>query len=95
MSAIGRQSATVASVDTSTTVATLLAASATRIAGIIVNEAAAVLYVKFGTVATSTDYTYAIPAGGTMELPQPAYGGIITGILAAGAAASKARTTVY
>ena len=71
-------------------------ASATRRAVIIVNESAAALYIKYGAAATVTDYTYVAPAGGgTVQLTQPIYGGIVTGILAAGAAASNAQVTVY
>lgn len=88
--------ATVTRVATSTTTAALAAANTARTACIIVNESAALLYVKFGATATSTDYTYVVPAnGGTLELPQPVYRGVVHGILAAGAAASNAQVTVY
>lgn len=33
------------------------------------NESTAVLYVKFGTTASATDYTLQIPAGGYYEFP--------------------------
>lgn len=96
MTVITATSCTPARVDTSTTTAVLAALNANRKACIIVNESAAVLYVKFGATATSTDYTYAVPAGGTLELQQnPIYTGVIHGILAAGAAASKAQVSVY
>ena len=87
------QSATIARVATSGTVATLLAASGARNAVIIVNESAAVMYVKYGSAATATSYTYAIVAGGTLEAAQPVYGGIITGILASGT--GNAQVTSY
>lgn len=96
MTTIGPTSCTPARVATSTTVATLAALNASRKACIIVNESAALLYVKFGAAATSTDYTAVVPAnGGTYELPQPIYCGIVTGILAAGAAASNAQVSAY
>ena len=57
------------------------------------NESAAVLYVKLGTAATAIDYSYPVVAGGTLELPQPIYGGAVTGILAAGT--GNAQVTVY
>ena len=95
MTVIAPVSATITRVATSTTTAALAALNANRKACIIVNESAAVLYVKFGATATATDYTYAVAAGGTLELPQPIYCGLVHGILAAGAAASSAQVTVY
>jgi hypothetical protein len=86
-------SCTPARVPTSTVVATLAALNATRKAAIIVNEASAVLYVKYGATATSTDYTYAVAAGGTLELAQPIYCGAVTGILASGT--GNAQVSVY
>lgn len=80
-------------VATSTTTAALAASNANRNAGVIVNESAAILYVKFGATATATDYTYAVPAGGTLELPQPVYCGLIHGILASGT--GNAQVSVY
>lgn len=84
--------ATVTRVDTSTTVATLLTADGRRDGFCIQNEAAAVLYVKFGAGATATDYTVQIPAGGYYESPIGlSYVGILTGILASGS--SNAQVT--
>ncbi len=88
-----QQAATIARVATSTVVATLLAAAGARSVVIIVNESASVLYVKFGATATATSYTYAVVAGGTLELPQPVYGGAITGILSA--STGNAQVTSY
>lgn len=82
MGAVAPQSATVASVACSTTVATLLAASASRRMATIYNNAAVDLYVKFGSTATSTDFTVKLAAGDYYEVPVPMYGGIVTGILA-------------
>lgn len=62
-------------------------------AAVIVNESSAVLYVKYGATATATSYTYAVVAGGTLEIAQPAYGGAITGILSAGT--GNAQVTSY
>lgn len=65
---------------------TLLASNGSRRGGILVNDTTAILYVKFGTPATATTANYKMVAGATLELPQPIYTGIITGIwLAAGA----------
>lgn len=75
-----------ARVPTSTTVATLVNASGSRRVVHIVNESAAILYVKFGAAASATDYTIALAATtGYYETPPGfLYGGIITGILASG-----------
>lgn len=82
MSVTAPQSATVASVACSTTVATLLAASNGRKMATIYNNAATDLYVKFGATATSSDFTVKLAAGDYYEVPVPMYAGIITGILA-------------
>ncbi len=70
---------TVSSVATSTTVATLLASNTSRKEAIIFNDSAQMLYVKLGSAATSTDFSYRLAAGGT--LVEDKYTGIITGIL--------------
>lgn len=89
-----KQSATVAPpVATSTTVATLLAAGGARQMCMIVNDSAAILYVKFGAGASSSDYSVAIAAGGYYEVPVPMYGGVLTGTLATGT--GNARVTSY
>lgn len=78
--------ATLARVVTSSASAvTLKASNAARVGLYIVNEAVVVLYVKFGSTATSTDYSVAIPAGVTYEMPNRYYSGIVTGRLASGA----------
>lgn len=68
---------------TSTAVATLKVANAARKGLTVYNESAAVLYVKLGTGAAATDYTYAMPASGYYEVPY-GYTGAVTGILASG-----------
>lgn len=93
MTVIGPATATVARVPTSTTVATLLAAASGRRAAVIVNESSAVLYVKYGAAATATDYTYQVAPTGTLEVANPVYAGIITGILASGT--GNAQVTSY
>jgi hypothetical protein len=60
---------------------------------VIYNDAAGALYVKFGTAATSTDFTVKIAAGGYFELPSPVYAGAITGILDVGT--GNAQVTSY
>lgn len=70
---------TVSSVAGSVTSVTLLAANAGRLSAVIHNESNAVLYLKFGTSASSSSYTYRIPANATWEMTPQRYTGIITG----------------
>lgn len=57
---------TVTSVAGSASSVTILSSNTTRKEAIIVNDSSAVLYVKFGTTASSTDYTYQLQAGDTL-----------------------------
>ncbi len=76
--------ATVDPISTSTTSANLVVRPALH-GRIIFNNSAAILYVFFGTTAaSSTNFTNAIAANSYYELPQPLYGGQITGVLASG-----------
>jgi hypothetical protein len=77
---------------TSTTVATLQASNAARKELVIVNNAGVVLYVKYGSTATTTDWTHAVAAGGTHICDK--YTGIVTGILASGSASTANVTEV-
>lgn len=90
---ITKQAATVSRVATSTAAVLLLAAGAARGMTLITNEAAAILYVKFGPGASATDYTVAVPANGYYEMPVPAYGGQLTAVLASGT--GNAQVTSY
>lgn len=83
MQAVTAGTGTTTRVATSTTVAPLRAANAARKGLTIYNESTAILYVKLGSGATSTDYTYALPASGYYEIPY-GYTGIVTGVLASG-----------
>ena len=51
-----------------------------RIGLILFNDSTAVLYLKYGTTASSTSFTYKIPSMGTFEMPMPIYTGRIDGI---------------
>lgn len=74
--------ATTATVAASTSAVTLIAHQPNGVsARTIFNDSAADLYVKFGTAATTSDFTVKIPGGGYYEVPGPGpYGGIITGV---------------
>lgn len=73
--------ATVIRVATSTTVATALVANANR-TGLIINTEGGTTYVKFGSTATTTDYT--VELAGNSYYDYQGYKGIVTVIRASG-----------
>lgn len=73
--------ATLANVSTSTTSATLIASNTSRRSAVIYNDSTSILYVKFGSTASATSFTYRVSPGQHLELQIPCYTGIITGIL--------------
>lgn len=88
--------ATLATVAGSASSGTLQASNGARKGLVIVNDSTAILYVKFGSAASSSSYTYflagsvsGVPA--TLELPAMVYTGIVTGIWAS--ATGNARIT--
>jgi len=85
--------ATVSRVATSGTVATLAASNSSRKGLDVQNESSGILYVKFGSAATTTDYTLQIPAGGYWEMPTRRYTGIVTGILSTGSSSAQVTET--
>jgi hypothetical protein len=58
---------------------TLLAANTSRFGATVFNESTAVLYLKLGATASTTDYTVKMDAGDFYETPYD-YTGIICGI---------------
>lgn len=83
--------AAVSSVASSATAVTIMAANAARRSIGIYNDSTQILYIKFGTAATTSDFTTKIHPDTLYEMPDPAYQGIITGIWAA--ANGNARVT--
>jgi hypothetical protein len=83
--------ATLANVASSASSVTLLAANLSRLGATIFNDSTAILYVKFGTTASSSSYTVQIAGGGYYEMPDPVYTGRIDGIWAS--ANGNARVT--
>lgn len=76
--------ASVARVASSATVVTLDADSGLgRRSMVLFNESTAILYVKWGSGASLTDYSVQIGPSGYYEFPQPIYRGTVTGIWAA------------
>ncbi len=83
--------ATLANVSGSATSVTLIASNGSRKGAVIHNDSTAILYLKYGTTASTTSYTYKVPADGTFEMPAVVYTGTITGIWSS--ATGAARTT--
>lgn len=89
----GAQTANVETVAVSTTVATLLPASAGRWSSIIItNASSSVLFIKFGFGAASSDFTVRLSANTYFEMPARAYHGAITGILDTGTGNAQVTT---
>lgn len=83
---------TLANVAGSITSVTLIASNSNRLGFIIFNDSTATLYVKFGSSASLTSFTYKVDPYGTLEmLGARVYTGIVTGIW--DAAAGNARNT--
>lgn len=90
--AFGPASATTANVAASVTSVTLFAATSTPVHGrFVFNDSTSILYLKYGSSASTTSHTVQIPAAGYWEAPQPVYRGIVTAVWAA--ATGSARTT--
>lgn len=84
--------ATLANVSGSASSVTLIASNTGRLGAIIVNDSSATLYLKYGSTASATSFTYLLQPGATWEMPPGAiYTGIITGIWTS--ATGAARTT--
>jgi len=81
-------SATVAAVGDATGSTQLLAANAGRLGVVVVNDSSAVLYLKYGTAATSASYSYRLAQYDIWEMPRPVYTGIIHGAWASDAGGS-------
>lgn len=74
---------TVTSVSSSASVVDLLVANNSRIGMVFFNSSTQVLYIKFGSGASATDYTYQIASNGYWWVPNsPNYQGVVTGIWA-------------
>jgi len=82
--------ATLTNVATSTASAQLLAANTSRRGVIIHNDSSGILYVKYGTTASATSFTYRLTSQATLELPtSPMYTGRIDGILDTGTGTAR------
>ncbi len=89
---VNAQNATVTRVATSTSSVELRAAGAGGRGCVIHNDSAGVLYVKYGTAASATSFTYRLATQTAVELPQPLYGGVIHGVLDTGTGNAQVST---
>ncbi len=82
--------ATLSNVSGSATSVTLIAANTGRLGLIVVNDSTASLYLKYGSAATTTSFTYLLQPGATWELPDAVlYTGIVTGIWSSAVGAAR------
>jgi len=82
---------TTSSVSGAVTAQTLKAANTSRVKLVVVNDSTAVLYVKEGSGATTTDYSYKLNNGDTVIIDD--YNGLVTGIWASATGAAKITET--
>lgn len=71
---------TLANVAGATSSTTLIAANTSRRTVIIYNDSTSDLYIKYGSAASSTSFTYYLPSLGTLSFDGSEYAGIVTGI---------------
>lgn len=86
-------SASVSSVNDNTSSQELLSSNTSRRGFIIYNDSTSVAYVKLGTSASSTSFTYRIASGGTINEPNFPYTGVISCAWASDTASGAARIT--
>lgn len=86
---IGKTSATLTNVTSAASNTSLLSSNAAARARMCFNDSTATLYLKFGTTASTTSFTVAIPPGGYYEFPQPLYKGAVDGIWSAANGAAR------
>lgn len=82
---------TLSNVSGSATSVTLLAANTARRSAIFYNDSTADCYVKYGSTASSTSFTYYLPSLATLSITGDEYAGIVTGIW--GSATGSMRVT--
>ncbi len=71
---------TITRVGDSATAVTLAVANPARRELCIYNDSSSAMYMKFGSAATSTDFTLQMAPFSFYEMPLPIYQGLITGI---------------
>jgi hypothetical protein len=93
MTTLRPTTATLANVSSSASSVTVFAAAGSTNARTVYNDSTAVLYLKFGTTASTTSYTVQLAAGAYYEFPQPCFDGRVDGIWAS--ANGSARVTSW
>ena len=73
-------SSAVSSVTSAATNTVLLASNASRRQAVLYNDCDKAVYVKLGSTASSTSFSYRLQPNQTLELPTPVYTGAIDGI---------------
>lgn len=73
-------SSAVSSVTSAATNTVLLASNASRRQAVLYNDCDKAVYVKLGTTASNTSFSYRLQPNQTLELPTPVYTGAIDGI---------------
>lgn len=71
---------TTSNVSASATAVTALSANSSRKKAVFHNDSTSVCYLKCGSSASSTSYTYRMTQQSTVELEMPVYTGIVTAI---------------
>lgn len=85
--------ATLANVASSASTVALFAANSGAKGRSVWNDSTQVLYLKYGTTASTSSYTVQLAAGAYFEFPQPLYAGAVDGIWAS--ANGNARLTEW
>ena len=67
----------------------LLASNANRLSAVVTNDSTSVLYLKYGTGASATSYSYKLAAGAIWEMPAQRYTGAINGFWVAANGAAR------
>lgn len=86
--------ASLSNVAASATSVQLLAANNNRRQGVFVNDCDKNAYIKFGTTASTSSFSYLLTPGQTLELPKPCYTGRIDCIWAAAPTGSMRITEI-
>lgn len=92
MTTVAPQTATLNNVNASASTGVIFTANGARKMATVFNEGSTVLYLAFAATASLTAYTVQVAVGGYYELPQPVYGGVVSGIWA-GSPTGAARTS--
>jgi hypothetical protein len=86
----GPTTSTGANVSASATAVTVFAASTNAVEGrTVFNDSTALLYLKKGSGASTTDHFTQVQPGQYFEFPQPVYRGLVSGIWAAANGAAR------